>query len=84
MMKYTIIKLSILGLIIALGVGFMAGCASMESYEYKNEADGQMQGPGLITGEQGEKTIFRIPNKSKDQPDESQAPDVSKETPKHE
>lgn len=84
MMKYTFIKLSIVGLIIALGVGFTTGCASMESYEYKNEADEQMSGPGLISGEKGEITIFRIPDKSKDQPDESQAPDASKKTPKHE
>lgn len=70
-------------MIIAIGVGFTAGCASWKPYEYKNEADGQMSGPGLISGEKGEMTIFRIPDKSKDQPDESQVPKASKETPNH-
>jgi hypothetical protein len=83
MMKCMIKKLSIVCLIFALGVGFTAGCASMKPYDYKNEADEQKSGPGLISGEKGEMTIFRIPDKSKDQPDESKAPKASKETPNH-
>ena len=83
MMKCTIKKLSIVCLIIALGVGFTVGCASMKPYDYKNEADEQKSGPGLISGEKGELTIFRIPDKSKNQADESQTPEASKETPKH-
>ena len=75
--------LQIVCLMFALGVGFTAGCASLKPYEYKNEADEQKSGPDLISGEKGEMTIFRIPDKSKDQADESQAPEASKETLKH-
>jgi hypothetical protein len=82
MMKYMIKKLSIACLIFALGVGFTAGCASMKPYDYKNEADELKSGPGLISGEKGEMTIFRIPDKSKEQADESQTPEASEETPK--
>jgi hypothetical protein len=83
MMKCMIKKLSIVCLMFALGIGYTAGCASMKPYDYKNEADEQKSGPGLISGEKGEFTIFRIPDKSKEQTDESQAPDASKKTPKH-
>lgn len=82
-MKYMIKKLSIACLIVALGVCFSAGCASMKPYNYKNEADELKSGPGLISGEKGEMTIFRIPDKSKEQADKSQTPEASKETPKH-
>jgi hypothetical protein len=83
MMKYMIKKLSIACLIFALGVGLTAGCASMKPYDYKNEADEQKSGPGLISGEKGEITIFRIQDKSKEQVDESQTPEASNENPKH-
>jgi hypothetical protein len=83
MVKCMIKKLSIMCLIFALGVGFTAGCSSMKPYDYKNEADGQKSGPGLISGEKGEITIFRIPDKSKEQSDESQTSEASKKTPKH-
>jgi hypothetical protein len=66
MARCIIKKLSIVCLIFALGVGFTAGCASMKPYDYKNEADEQKSGPGLISGEKGEMTIFRIPDKSKE------------------
>ena len=83
MVKCMIKKLSIMCLIFALGVGFTVGCSSMKPYDYKNEADEMKSGPGLISGEKGEMTIFRIPNKSKEQSDESQAPKASKKTPEH-
>ena len=83
MKKYMIKKLSIACLIFALGVGFTVGCSSTKPYNYKNEADELKLGPGLISGEKGEITIFRIPDKSKEQVDESQTPEASKETPKH-
>jgi hypothetical protein len=83
MVKYMIKKLSIICLIFALGIGFTAGCSSMKPYDYKNEADELKTGPGLISGEKGEMTIFRIPDKSKDQADESQTPEATKKTPKH-
>ena len=82
-MKCMIKKLSIVCLMFALGVGFTAGCSSMKPYDYKNEADELKSGPGLISGEKGEMTIFRIPDESKDQPDESKASKASKEAPKH-
>lgn len=84
MMKRMIKKLSIVCLIFALGVGFTAGCASMKPYDYKNEADEQKSWTGLISGEKGEITIFRIPDKSKDQADDSQTTEASKKNPKHE
>jgi hypothetical protein len=83
MVKCMIKKLSIMCLIFALGVGFTVSCASMKPYDYKNEADELKSGPGLISGEKGEITIFRIPDKSKDQADESQTPEASKKAPKH-
>ena len=83
MVKCMIKKLSIMCLIFALGVGFTVGCSSMKPYDYKNEADEMKSGPGLISGEKGEMTIFRIPDKSKEQSDESQAPKASKKTPEH-
>ena len=81
-MKYMIKKLSIACLIFALGVGFTVGCSSIKPYDYKNEADELKSGPGIISGEKGEITIIRIPDKSKDQADESQTPEASKKTPK--
>ncbi len=84
MMKYPIIKLAVLGLTLALGIGFWAGCSSMEPYEYKQEADEEMPGPGLLTGEDGEAVIFRIPDKSQDKPDEPQKQSAPEETPKNE
>ena len=75
MMKRLIKKLSIVCLIFALGVAFTAGCSSMKPYDYKNEADELKSGPGLISGEKGELTIFSIP-------DESQTPEASKKNPK--
>jgi hypothetical protein len=59
-------KLSIMCLIFALGVGLTVGCSSMKPYDYKNEADEQKSGQGLISGEKGEITIFRIQDKSKE------------------
>ena len=84
MVKYMIKKLSIICFIFALGIGFTAGCSSMKPYDYKNEADEMKTGPGLISGEKGEMTIFRIPDESKDQADESQTPEASKKATKHE
>ena len=83
MVKCKIKKLSIMCLIFALGVGFTVGCSSMKPYDYKNEADEMKSGPGLISGEKGEITIFRIPDKSKEQSDESQTPEASKKTSEH-
>ena len=60
---------------------FTAGCSSMEPYEYKQEADAEMSSPGLLTGEEGEKVIFKIPKESKDETDQSKAEDDSKDSP---
>ena len=82
-MKLSMIKIGIVVFAIALGFGIMAGCSSMEPYEYKDEAE-EMEGRGLITGEEGEKTIFRIPADSKNQTEETQAADTNKEVPESE
>jgi len=72
------------GLAIVVGIGLISACSSMEPYEYQSEGDEMKSGPGLITGEDGEAVIFRIPDKSKDQKEEPQAADTNKEAPESE
>lgn len=83
-MKYPLIRLALVGFILALGCILMTACSSMEPYEYHDEAEEGMSGPGLITGEEGEKTIFSIPADPKDQPEDAQAEDTPKEAPESE
>ncbi|MFH2060520.1 MAG: SHOCT domain-containing protein [Pseudomonadota bacterium] len=73
MMKYTLIKLYIVGLILTLGAGYTTGCASKKSFDYTPVSDEMMSGPGLISGQQGDITVFRIPDKPKGKTDESPA-----------
>jgi len=82
-MKHTIMNFAIMGFITALSCIFMIGCSSVEPYEYQDEAE-TMSGPGLITGEEGEKTIFRIPAESEKQAEDVQAGETPKEFPESE
>ena len=82
-MKHAKNKLTLAGFIISLGCLLIIGCSSVEPYEYHDDAE-TMSGPGLITGEEGEKTIFRIPAESEKQAEEAQAGDTIKEAPESE
>ncbi len=55
----------------------------MEPVEYQDEAE-ELPGPGLLTGEDGEAVLFRIPDDSKAPPGDSQTEDATKETPESE
>ena len=48
-------------LVMVVVVAVTVGCSSMEPYTVDNEAEGMKPGSGLLTGETGEKTIFKIP-----------------------
>jgi len=84
MKKYPFTKIAIVVFAIALGAGFSTGCSSMEPTDYHDEAEDGMSGPGLITGEEGEKVIFRVPADPKDQPEETNTSGTPEETPKSE
>jgi len=75
-MKSAMIKIAVIGLTVALGGGVMSGCASMEPYEYHDEAESK-KGPGLLTGEDGEAVLFRIPADPEEQPEDVQAEDAT-------
>ena len=62
------LKLLLVGLMLVAMSGMVVGCASVEPYAYKHEADSEMTGPGLLTGEAGEKVIFSIKDEPKQQP----------------
>jgi hypothetical protein len=53
---------------IALGLGAIvfwasiAGCAAVEPYPYHDERE-SMQGSGFFSGEEGQLTIYRLPEK---------------------
>jgi hypothetical protein len=81
--KKLLMKLVLVGLCFLTGIGFVAGCSSVEPYEYKDEAE-EMPGPGLFTGEDGEAVIFRIPADSEGQPEDAQASDTPEQTPESE
>ena len=55
----------------------------MEPVEYQDEAE-EMPGPGLLTGEDGEAVLFRLPDDSKAPPEDVQAGDPTKEAPESE
>jgi hypothetical protein len=84
MTKNMIIKLAVVGLSLLVGFGFIVGCSSMEPYDYQNEADEMKPGPGLLTGEDGEAVLFRIPADSKEKPQETTTEEATKEAPESE
>jgi len=64
-MKKSTFKRVILVVTLISIISFAAGCSSMQPYQYKDPNE-EMPGPGLISGETGEKTIFRLPGTSGD------------------
>jgi hypothetical protein len=81
--KKLLTKLVLVGLCLLMGIGFMAGCSSVEPFEYKDEAE-EKPGPGLLTGEDGEAVIFRIPADSKEQPEAAKTEETTKDVPESE
>ena len=82
-MKNAMIKLMLVGLAIALAFGFAVGCSSVEPFEYHDAAEVK-PGPGLLTGEDGEAVLFRIPADPQDQPEDAQAKETAKQAPEAE
>ena len=82
--KKLITTLVLGGLCFLMGIGFVAGCSSVEPYEYENEADEIKPGPGLFTGEDGEAVIFHIPAEPQNQPANDQTQEITKEAPEAE
>jgi hypothetical protein len=68
---------SVMGLVLVAAVVMTVGCSSMQPYTVENEAEGMMPGPGLLTGETGEKTIFSVPAKSGEVDEKATAEDAS-------
>jgi len=61
---------SLLPLMLCIVIGIAACAASPEPYEYRPENE-LKPGPGLFSGENGEFTIFRVPEKAGQEKDHS-------------
>ncbi len=45
-------------LMLVLAIGFLAGCAGVEPFDYQPTADEMKPGPGLLSGDDGEFVIL--------------------------
>ena len=77
MYKFRKLLPSLLGLVLVAAVAMTVGCSSIEPYTVENEAEGMQPGPGLLTGDTGEKTIFSLPAKSGEPTEKAKAVDAS-------